>query len=140
MDAINYDVLEDAPNSVEIAINLPMLLTWRSDVSRSIIFDLRDQRVYEVQLFDDKCEKPNIVWSILIIKNLILLNVKKSNWSRFYIWQLQVYWSESEDDFLKKLTAVVNAVIMMIVLPFHSIFQMKNCSRWWNLHTKWHDF
>ena len=132
MDAINYDVQEGSKFCWDCYGKFAYALDWEGEDkgSASIIFDLRDQRVYEVQLFDDKREtqyrmiNPDYKESYLAECKEKVIDPDLAFDSYKYIDL------ESEDDFLEKLTAVVNGwdyddrVTIPINIPDDELFKM----------------
>ena len=110
MSHIGYDVEEGSKFLWDCYGKFAYTFDWDGGVkgSASIIFDLRDQRVYEVQLFDDKRERqyrminPDFkVDYINECKKLQIDPIVAFDDSEFVDL-------ESNDDFLEKLSAVVN--------------------------------
>jgi len=110
MNAINYDVVDGCKYLWKCYGGFAYALDWEGGIkgSASIVFDLRDQTVYEVQVFDDKRERqyrmihPDF-------KEAYFEECKEHGIKRDEVFDdLKYIDLESENDFIEKLTAVVN--------------------------------
>ena len=110
MSHIGYDVEEGNKFLWNCYGNFAYTFDWEGGVkgSASIVFDLRDQRVYEVQLFDDKHERQYRMVNP-IYNDAYRAECKERDINPDIAFDEYKFIDlESDDDFLDKLTAVVN--------------------------------
>ena len=110
MSHIGYDVQEGSKFCWDCYGKFAYVFDWEGGVkgSASIVFDLRDQRVYEVQLFDDKRETQYRMINPDYKKAYIDECNKRAIDSDLAFDSFKYIDLESDDDFLEKLSAIVN--------------------------------